>query len=101
MHNILKNFRYYSILYILALGFMLRLILIDQSFWLDEASQAMTSLRPLSEIIFNNLKDFHPPLSYIFTHFWIMFGRNEVWLRLLPVLFGVGTIYVGYLIALK
>ncbi len=84
---------------ILFLAFILRLILIDQSFWLDEASQAMTSLRPLSEIIFNNLADFHPPLSYVLTHFWIQFGQSEIWLRLLPVLFGVGTVYIGFLLA--
>lgn len=86
------------ILFILVLALILRILLIDQSFWLDEASQAMTSLRPLPEIIFHNLEDFHPPLSYVLTHFWIQFGRNEVWLRLLPVIFGVGTVYVLYLL---
>jgi mannosyltransferase len=90
-----------AIYFVLLLALILRLIIIDQSFWLDEASQAMTSLRPLNEIIFNNLQDFHPPLSYIMTHFWIQFSKNEVWLRLLPVLFGIGTVYMLYLLGRK
>ncbi len=79
----------------------MRLVLADQSFWLDEASQAMTSLRPVSEILFANLEDFHPPFSYLLTHFWIQFGRNEVWLRLLPIMFGLGTVYIGYLLMMR
>lgn len=86
---------------ILFLGLILRLFLINQSFWLDEASQATTSQRPLSEIILKNQFDFHPPLSYILSHFWIQFGTSEVWLRLLPILFGTATIFVVYLIAKK
>lgn len=83
---------------ILLIGFLLRLIYIDQSFWLDESIQALTAKKSLFDIIFNNTADFHPPLSYIISHYWIMFGESETWLRLLPVTFGVGTIYLIYLI---
>lgn len=86
---------------ILLLGLILRLVLINQSFWLDEASQALISSQSLNEIILNSKSDFHPPLSYILSHFWIKFGNSEIWLRLLPVLFGTAAIFVTYLIARK
>lgn len=86
---------------ILVLALILRLVLINQSFWLDEASQAMTSYKSVSAIVFHNLYDFHPPLSYVLTHYWIQVSLNEVWLRLLPLLFGVGTIYFIYLLGEK
>ncbi len=86
------------IIFILVLAFVLRILLIDQSFWLDEVSQAMTSMRPLADIVFNNLADFHPPFSYLLTHFWIQFSSYEGWLRLLPVSFGVGTVYLIYIL---
>lgn len=101
MSKIIKVFNSVSIFNILAISLLLRLILINQSFWLDEGSQAMTSLRPLKEIIFNNLNDFHPPLMYFLTHFWIQVSMSEQWLRLLPVIFGVATVYVGFLLAQK
>ncbi len=89
------------ILLILVLAFILRLININQSFWLDEATQAILSSKSLEYIWFQRSGDFHPPLSYILTHFWLMGGTSEAWLRLLPVLFGVGTVYGVYKIAQK
>ena len=37
------------LLSILLLAFLVRLVLLNQSFWLDEAAQALESLRPLKE----------------------------------------------------
>ncbi|TSC88374.1 MAG: Uncharacterized protein G01um101416_42 [Microgenomates group bacterium Gr01-1014_16] len=84
---------------ILLLGLGLRLVNLNQSFWLDEASQAQLSSLSLSQIWFNRSADFHPPLFYFLAHFWLQFGRSETWLRLLPVSFGVINIYVVYLFA--
>ena len=86
---------------ILVLGLILRLIKIDQSFWLDEASQAQMSSLSVSQIWSGRQADFHPPLFYFLSHFWLQFGRSEAWLRLLPVSFGVINIYVIYLLAKK
>ena len=89
------------IILILLLGLVLRLIRIDQSFWLDEASQAIMSSQSLSSIWFGREGDFHPPLSYIFSHFFLTASHNDIWLRMLPILFGIGSIYFLYIIGQK
>ncbi len=81
---------------ILLLGLILRLINLNQSLWLDEATQGFLSKKSLYSIWFERIGDFHPPLSYILYHFWIQFGTSEIWLRLLPVIFGVATVFTVY-----
>lgn len=81
---------------IILLSLILRLINLNQSLWLDEATQVLLSKEPVRNIIFQRGADFHPPLSYILMHFWEGFGTSEIWLRLLSVLFGVLTIWVIY-----
>ncbi len=90
-----------TLIIVLSLAVLLRLFNLDQSFWLDEASQAqMSSLSPRA-IWFDRGGDFHPPLFYLLAHFWLLFGKSEVWLRLLPVSFGVINVYIIYLLAKK
>lgn len=84
------------IFWILILGLILRLINLNQSLWLDEATQYLLSKNSLMSIILQRGADFHPPLSYIFMHFWLFFGSSEIWLRLLSVIFGVLTICLLY-----
>lgn len=88
---------------ILIFGLILRLISIGQSFWIDEATSA-TVVRDLS---FNDIltsfapSDFHPPFYYLTLKVWtILFGVSEISTRFLSLLFGLGTIYVVYLIGL-
>jgi uncharacterized membrane protein len=81
---------------ILIIGLVLRLINLNQSFWLDEATQAQFSISSVREIWFGRAGDFHPPLYYLFTHFWSSFGVSEVWLRLPSVIFGVAAILAIY-----
>ncbi len=87
---------------ILFLAFVLRLISIDQSFWLDEATSGLT-VRNLSfsQIIENfSPGDFHPPLYYLVLKVWSIFwGSSEIALRSLSVIFGVLSVYLTYLIA--
>lgn len=89
-----------SIFLILLLAGILRLPGISQSLWLDEAAQAVMSSAPLS-VIWRVDGDFHPPLFHYLLHFWMQLSTAESWMRLLPVIFGVATIYVVYLFALK
>jgi len=86
---------------ILILGFFLRVVNLNQSFWLDEASQAVQSSRSIGYIWFQRSADFHPPLFYFLAHVWMQFGRSEIWLRLLPISFAVANIYVIYILAEK
>lgn len=82
---------------ILLISFLLRLISLNQSFWLDEATSATVATKSMSEILSFAKADFHPPLYYILLHLWTMVsGTSEVGIRMVSVLFGVGTVYLVY-----
>jgi len=92
----------YLIVLILALGLILRLISLNQSFWLDEATSAnVVKNLSFKEIVTGfSPNDFHPPLYYFLLRGWAgVFGISEIGLRMLSVVFGIGTIYFVYLIA--
>jgi mannosyltransferase len=84
---------------ILFIGLLLRLVIINQSLWLDEAVQVVLSQKDVSSIWFDRQADFHPPLSYLMYHYWLQYGSSEVWLRIIPITFGVLTIFGLYLLA--
>jgi|SRR3989344_1919628 len=86
---------------ILVLGLVLRVVNLDQGLWLDEGTQALLSNKSLYSIFFERSADFHPPLSYLLLHYWMMLGGSEIWLRLLSVFFGIATIAVTYQLAKK
>lgn len=80
---------------ILLLAFIVRLVGINQSLWLDEAAQALMSRGNLYDLWTQNA-DFHPSLFHSLLHFWMKISSNEVFMRLLPVCFGVLSIWVVY-----
>lgn len=90
------------ILLILVIGLVLRVIGIDQSFWLDEAITATIS-RDLTtiEIITKYLPlDNSPPGYILLINFLYGFlPNNEIVDRIPSVIFGLGTILVLYFIA--
>lgn len=91
------------IIYILILGFFVRLISLNQSIWLDEGTTALVAGMDL-KIIFTQFlpADFHPPAYYLLMKGWTeLFGNSEIGLRLPSVIFGTGTIYLTYLIGKK
>lgn len=70
-----------------------------QSFWRDEAFSYLLARRNLFEIITLTVRDFSPPLYYFLLHFWInVFGKSEVALRSLSLIFYWATVYVVFLI---
>lgn len=89
-----------ALLLIFIAAFILRLIALNQSLWLDEATTAKVAHLPVSQIIFHfSPTDFHPPLYYIFMKFWVMiFGSGEVALRFPSIIFSLLAGYVVYLI---
>lgn len=86
---------------ILVLALILRLVNLNQSFWLDEAAQLLMSQKSLAFLWFGRAADFHPPLFSVLTYFWLKLGTSEVFLRLLPVFFGVLVVYFVYLVGKK
>jgi len=90
-----------KIIIILALALVVRLIAINQSFWLDEATTATVARNmSLSEYLTNFApKDFHPPLYYLVVKIWTtLFGYTELALRSLSVIAGVASVYLLFLI---
>ena len=80
---------------ILFLALTLRLISLNQSFWLDETAQAVVSTHRLSQVNWGT--DFQPPLFYTISHYWMKFGITSEWfLRIPSVIFAVLTIYLAY-----
>lgn len=86
---------------LLLLALIFRLVNLNQSLWLDEATQVTLSIKPLSSIWYERVADFHPPLSYLVFHLWMKVSNSEVWLRLLPSIFGVLTVALTYLLSTK
>lgn len=89
---------------ILLLALLLRIPLLDGSFWLDEAAQYLESARPLQQQL-QIRDDFQPPLMHLLTFVGIRLGalfgleRAEWFIRLLPSLVpGLLSIYGLYLI---
>jgi len=87
---------------ILLLGLLLRILNLNQSYWLDEAigvlaSRDFTYLGLIKDFV---RFDFHPPFHYVLLKFWgENLGFSEISTRSLSVVFGVATIYVVYKIA--
>ncbi len=84
---------------ILIFAFFIRVISLNQSLWFDEAINVVYAQR------FNfwdfvtkyPLGDFHPPLWFALLWVWVRLNNSEVIIRLLPVFFGVATVYITYL----
>jgi len=82
-------------------AFVIRLIALDQSLWLDEAVTAKVVMSYDYSGIINKFSptDFHPPLYYLFMKAWTnVFGYSEVALRMPSVLFCLMSGYFIYLI---
>lgn len=68
----------------------------NESLWLDEATTALVSKMPIIDLFAKFLpSDFHPPLYYLFMHYWVgIFGDSEVALRIPSLIFSLLAIYV-------
>lgn len=86
---------------ILALTLLIRLPLLNGSFWLDEAAQALESVRPLAQQV-EISGDFQPPLFHYLIHFAVQVSRSEWWLRLWGALIpGLVSVWATYQLGKK
>lgn len=88
-----------AVLCVAILAIAWRVPLLNGSFWLDEAAQALESARPWSQQL-QIRDDFQPPLLHVMLHFALYGGRSEAWLRtigaVIPgVLSVVGVMAIG------
>ncbi len=88
------------LLIIIITSLILRLISLNQSFWLDEAVQVWTTRFSISDLILNYMPgDFNPPLYHFLTHYWARLGTGEEIVRILPLTFGVLSVFLIYKIS--
>jgi mannosyltransferase len=86
----------FLIIIVLIVAFGLRLPLLNGSFWLDEAAQALESSRPFTQQL-NIRADFQPPFIHYLTHFAMYISTSEWWLRMVAALIpGLITIFATY-----
>src|SRR3989339_530665 len=91
-----------KIFFIFFFAFVIRLIALNQSLWLDEAVTAnvVKNFNFLQIINKFSPTDFHPPLYYLMMKLWTnLFGYSEVALRFPSIIFSLLTGLFTYKIA--
>jgi mannosyltransferase len=85
---------------ILVLATILRLVRLgSQSFSYDEVYSAILSAKSLAVVATRFGQT--PTLFHILLHFWLHLGRSDAMIRLLPLLFGIASLWVVYLLGKK
>lgn len=75
------------------------LVFLVQSLWRDEAYSFLLAKKNIVEIMLLTVKDFSPPFYYLLLHYWTnVFGKSEIALRSLSLVFYWATLYVVFLI---
>jgi mannosyltransferase len=70
-----------------------------ESLWVDEIYSYRQAIKSVGSIIANAQSDVHPPVYYIFLHWWILlFGTDEAGLRGFSVFCGVAAVPLIYLL---
>ncbi len=88
---------YLSGLFIIAVGFGLRLYKLgSESLWFDELLQLDIAQGPLTGILPQLPRHTAVPLDYLISHFWLLLGQQDDWVRLPAVVFGTLTLPVAY-----
>ncbi|MEJ2208036.1 MAG: glycosyltransferase family 39 protein [Anaerolineae bacterium] len=86
---------------ITLIGGGLRVVLLaNKGMWLDETFSVWLANHNVADMLhWIATIDQHPPLYYLLLHYWIALkGDTPYYVRLLSVLFGMGTIPIMYLI---
>ena len=87
----------------MALGTGVRLYLLgDKALWWDEGWSVYLARKPALQIILEAASTQHPPLHYLYLHYWFMLvGDGEFAARVSSVLFGVATLPLAYLLGVR
>lgn len=88
------RYNYHMTILILILALGLRLVLLHQSLWLDEAIEALALMGKQGPLLKYALADFQPPLyHFVLSAVTHLFGFSEITLRLPSLISGVLTVY--------
>ena len=66
-----------------------------ESLWYDEIMSIQAAQAKIFSLSLNR------PLYFMLLHFWMRFGSNEAWLRGLSVIFGLGSVFLTYLLGCR
>src|SRR5262249_10918737 len=85
---------------IFGVGASLRLYGLEvQSLWHDEGLQYYVATQNSIGELFQQTRSFHPPLSFIISHLFLLLGQSDFFLRLPSALFGIASLPVLYVLA--
>lgn len=85
---------------VLLVALFVRVIFLNQSFWLDEAAQALESVRPWHQQLMIK-EDFQPPLYHVWLHIFTYFSHAEWWLRMASLIPGLVTVLLTIILGKK
>ncbi len=90
-----------GLLIIIAIALCLRFISMGRdSLWFDEAISYLTANLSITEIINNTIKDPHPPLYYLFLHYWLrLVPDNDMAVRFLGTILNLLLIPLTFFLA--
>lgn len=93
----------YAMALTLLLATVLRVHHIDfHGIWSDELASLDYARRNASAIIFGPDYDYHPPLYYLFLHYWLkIVSLSEISVRIPSVFFGVLSVLMTYILGSK
>ena len=98
----LQNNSWILLLIILIIAVSLRLPNLNGNLWFDELWSAHVMLRSVYSLGYLALYDSHPPFYQILMFLWIrLFGDSELSIRIPPLIFGILSIFLTYLLALR
>src|SRR5262245_47953179 len=85
---------------IFGVGASLRLYGLEfQSLWHDEGLQYYVATKNSVGALLGQSHSFHPPLSFIINHLFLLMGQSDFFFRLPSALFGIATLPVLYILA--
>jgi 4-amino-4-deoxy-L-arabinose transferase-like glycosyltransferase len=85
---------------IIAVAAALRAVGLSRNvFFIDEAFSYVLASHGFGGILRGAMSESNPPLPMFLFHFWQTFGKSEVFLRVLPLLFNVLTVPVVFALA--
>lgn len=90
------------LLFIILVGILLRLPNLNESLWYDETFSTFSQLPNLKTLAYFGVFDVHPPFYSVLMFLWIiLFGDSEISIRVLPMIFGISSIVLIYVLACR
>ncbi len=92
----------FILLFIILVGILLPLPNLNESLWYDELFSTRIHLPNLKALAYFSVFDVHPPFYSVLMFLWTgLFGDSELSVRTLPMIFGISSIVLIYVLACR